>query len=295
VNHSAFILAASLALWPALGQATQSLDRMVSIGSHRLEVHLEGEGTPTVVIDSGLFDEMGRLAALQESISRVTRVITYNRAGYGRSEPGPLPRDCRREAEELKALLDALDVSGSLVLVGHSLGALNIQTFASLYPDRVAGIVLMDPPPLSFILGRSFNNLRAMADSMTAEWQAIADQQVGVRNAEEQARADFFRMIASEHREMFARSAKEVAEIRGFGDTPLLVLASGSPNPAFGDTAEEFQAFWIEQSRVLAKKSANGRFALLETASHHLYLDAPALVAESIVSVLHEAGMKKTK
>jgi pimeloyl-ACP methyl ester carboxylesterase len=166
-------------------------------------MHLEGKGAPTVVIDAGITDQLDKLRPLQERVAQVTHVITYNRAGYGQSEPGPMPRHSGREAEELKALLEKATVPGPYVLVGHSLGALNMQVFASKYPDKVAGMVLLDPPPLSFILGQEYKDLGVMAERMTAEWQAIADSTVKSPDAREQARSSFFQMIASEHREMF--------------------------------------------------------------------------------------------
>ena len=131
-----------------------------------------------------------------------------------------------------------------------------------------------------------------MAEKMTAEWQAVADSGLKSNNAGDRARASFFRMIASEHREMFGESAKLVNAISTFGDTPLVVLAAGRPNPAFGDLAEEYQRYWIEQSRALTGRSANSRFILATDASHYIYLDRPDLVAESVLSVVNGVRRK---
>ena len=264
-------------------------DQMISVGQHRLQIHLEGTGTPTVVIDAGLGEGIERWRPLQERISRVTRVITYNRAGYGESEPGPLPRDCVREAAELKALLDSASVSGPYLVVGHSLGALNIQVFASKYPKDVVGIVLLDPPPLSFIRREEYTSLLALADRMTADWQAAADSGAKSTDAQERTRAVFLEMIASEHREMFGDSAKLVSRISSFGQIPLLVMGAGKPNPSFGDIAEEYQRYWVEQSRALSHKSSDGRFVLAEESTHHLHVDVPHLVEENIVSLVLQA------
>lgn len=92
-------LAACLTIASCGHESRPPSDRMVSIGSHPLEMHLEGKGSPTVVIDSGITDQMDKLRPLQERIAQVTQVITYNRAAYGQSEPGPLPRHSGREAE----------------------------------------------------------------------------------------------------------------------------------------------------------------------------------------------------
>lgn len=288
----AIFFAACMILASCVCENSSSSGQMISIGSHRLQIHLEGKGAPVVVIDAGITDQLDKLRPLQERIARVTHVITYNRAGYGQSEPGPLPRHSGREAQELKTLLEKASVPGPYVLVGHSLGALNIQVFASKYPDDVAGIVLLDPPPLSFILGQEYRDLGMMAEQMTAEWQAIADSAAKSTDVQEKARSAFFSMIASEHREMFGESARLVSAVSTFGDMPLVVMAAEKPNPAFGEVAEEYQRYWIEQSRALADKSTNGKFVLAEGASHYLYLDVPELVAESILSVVYEVRAK---
>jgi len=285
-------LAACLILASCGRGDSRPADQMISIGTHSLQINREGKGAPTVVIDAGITDQLDKLGPLQERIARVTQVVTYNRAGYGQSEPGPLPRDCDREAEELKALLEKASVPGPYVLVGHSLGALNAQAFAFKYPDDVAGMVLLDPPPLSFILGKEYADLGAMAVRMTAEWQAIADSAANSTDARDKTRSAFFRMIASEHREMFGETAKLVDGISTFGDIPLVVVAAGKPNPRFGEGAEEYQRYWIEQSRALTGRSTRGRFVLAEGSSHYLYLDVPELVAENILSVVSEARAK---
>jgi len=273
-------------------ESSRLSDDVLDIGSHRLRIHLEGVGAPAVVFDGGIADQLRKLETVQKPLAKITQVVTYERAGYGDSDPGPLPRDSGREARELKALLEKASVAGPYVLVGHSLGALNMQVFASLFPDQVAGMVLLDPPPISFLLGQDFVDLQVMAQKMTAEWESIADSAAESSDPRAKAQSAFYRMIASEHREMFGESAR-LAHAATFGQTPLLVIAAGKPNPHFGDVAERFQKFWIEQSRVLTQKSSGGTFILATEASHDLFSDAPKLVAESIVSVVREVRAKE--
>ena len=293
MSKLAVLVSSCWALTAGVCEKSLPSDEMINIGTHNLQVHLEGQGTPTVVIDAGLGDQFEKLRPLQERLAGTTCVITYNRAGYGRSEAGPLPRHCGREAEELKALLDKAGIPGPYVLVGHSLGAMNVQAFATKYPKAVTGMVLLDPPPLAFILGQEYKDLSAMAEQMTAQWEAIADSAAKSTVVEEKARSAYFRMIASEHREMFGETAKVIAAITTFGDIPLVVMASGKPNPAFGDMAEKFQKFWIEQSRAVTTKSTQGKFVLAESSSHYLYLDAPDLVVENILAIVNQARAKR--
>jgi pimeloyl-ACP methyl ester carboxylesterase len=267
-------------------------DRMISVGSHHLQMRILGKGTPAVVIDAGIGDQLDKLRQLQERIGQYTQVITYNRAGYGQSETGPLPRHSGREAEELRALLDKAGVRGPYVLVGHSLGALNVQMFAAKYPAEVSGMVLLDPPPLSFLLGQEYKDLSVMAERMTAEWQAMADSAAKATDTEGKRWSAYFQMIASEHREMFGATARQVDAVASFGDMPLVVLPAGKPNPSFGNAAEEYQRYWVDQSHALTRKSAKGKFILAEKSSHYLYLDIPDVVAESIISVVNDVRAK---
>jgi len=263
-----------------------SQDLLVDIGTHRLEMHREGTGRPAVIIDSGLSDSLDKLKPLQARLARKTLVVTYNRAGYGGSGPGPFPRDAGREAEELKALLEKAPIPGPYILVGHSLGALNMMLFASRHPEAVAGMVLLDPPPLSFLLGQAYPELRAMAEKMTAEWQTLSEAPAASADPGDKAKSAFLAAIASEHREMFGETARQVGAIASFGDLRLVVFAAGKANPAFGAVAEEYQKYWIEQSRDLSMKSTGGRFVLAENSGHDLYQDVPDLVCSEIDSLV---------
>jgi pimeloyl-ACP methyl ester carboxylesterase len=282
----AAVLVLILAFASCGGGGVQPRDRMIDVGTHRLHIHCEGEGSPTVVIDVGIASTSEEWRPLQKQLAEITHVCTYDRAGYGQSEPGPLPRDSGRTADELRALLRGAAMSGPYILVGHSLGALNMQIYAVRYPDDVAGMVLLDPPPLSWMLGECYPDLLQMAEEMTNEWQAIADSRSDSSDPQVRTETAFFRTIASEHREMLGESAALAAAIETFGDIPLTVIASGVPNPMFGAIADEYQQYWIEQSRALAGKSTRGKFVLAAESSHHLHKDASSTVQEAIVSMV---------
>jgi pimeloyl-ACP methyl ester carboxylesterase len=186
-------------------------------------------------------------------------------------------------------LLENAGIEGPYVLVGHSLGGLNVQVFADLYPDLVAGAVLLDPAPLGFITGERFPELYRMAQQETAGLLAVTKNAREATDPEEKAKASFYQTLASEHAMMMADSADQVTAIESFGDTPLVVLASGKPNPAFGDSADSFQQFWNQQSQSLAAKSAKGAYVLAEESGHNLYADVPDLVLDAVRQVVQEA------
>ena len=119
--------------------------RMVDVGGYRLHINCVGTGTPTVVIDSGLGDWSASWSnSVQPQAATTTRVCTYDRAGMGYSEPGPLPRTAARFSEELHTLLQRADIPGPYVLAGHSSGGLTVRVFAAAYPAEVVGVLLID-------------------------------------------------------------------------------------------------------------------------------------------------------
>jgi pimeloyl-ACP methyl ester carboxylesterase len=278
-----------MVLGACTAQWSSSPDRMIDIGTHSLHARILGRGAPAVVIDVGIASRSDEWYALQERLARRTTVVVYDRAGYGESEPGPFPRDSGREAAELKSLLDASSIRGPYVLVGHSLGALNLQVFAARYPGDVAGMVLLDPPPLEWLRGGKFPGLLAMAEKMTNEWQTTAERGASSADPRVRAEAAFYRAIASEHRVMTGESARQAAAIGSFGSTRLIVIASGKPNLMFGDLAEEYQRYWIEQSRAIAGKSTRGEFVLATDSSHMLHVEAADTVFASIEAAIRDS------
>jgi pimeloyl-ACP methyl ester carboxylesterase len=262
---------------------------MVQVDTHSLHIRCAGKGNPVVVIDTGVGDRSDRWLSMQNQIAEFTRACTYDRAGYGLSEPGPMPRHSQREADELKRLLVKAGIRGPYVLVGHSLGAINAQVFAQSYPDRVAGLVLLDPSPLEFITGQAFPELYQMLESESANLRKMAEAAQQSTDAEFQTKANYLEAVASEHTMLVGESADQVAEIKSFGDTPLVVVGSGKPNPAFGDSAEAYQGFWVEQNRELADRSSRGMFVLASESGHYLHEDAPDVVLDAIRQAIEAA------
>ena len=110
----------------------------------RLNLTCVGQGSPTVVFDAGWSDWAPAWAVVQPRVGGLTRACSYDRAGSGFSEPGPMPRTTERIATELHAALHAGKISGPFVLVGSAYGGDHVRAFADLFPSEVAGVVLVD-------------------------------------------------------------------------------------------------------------------------------------------------------
>ncbi|MGH8113725.1 MAG: alpha/beta fold hydrolase [Rhodanobacteraceae bacterium] len=142
----AFTFAASIASAQAAtgDQIYAHPGRLVNAGSTKLNFYCTGSGTPTVVFDAGWEDWSPSWVLIQPVIARHTRTCTYDRAGYGFSEAGPLPRTSVEIAKELHTALHNAGIPGPYLLVGHSFGGYDIRAFADLYMAEVYGEVFVD-------------------------------------------------------------------------------------------------------------------------------------------------------
>ncbi len=119
--------------------------RLIDLGSHRLHLLESGHGGPTILLEAGLMSTVLSWSDLQRELSGSFRVVSYDRAGLGWSDLGPMPRTADRIVNELHILLQRAAISPPYVLVGHSFGGLTMPLFAAHYPEEVAGMVLVDP------------------------------------------------------------------------------------------------------------------------------------------------------
>ncbi len=118
--------------------------QLVSVAGARLNLYCMGTGSPAVIFDSGWEDWAPAWAIVQPAVARWTRACSYDRAGAGYSEAGPMPRTSVRIADELRSALHHAGVKGPYILVGHAFGGDNVRTFAVRYPAETAGLVLVE-------------------------------------------------------------------------------------------------------------------------------------------------------
>lgn len=119
--------------------------RLVDLGTHRLHLLEAGNGSPTIVFEAGLMSTVLSWRDFQRELARSYRVVSYDRAGLGWSDLGPMPRTADRIVDELHALLGRAAIAPPYVLVGHSFGALTMTLFAARFPAEIVGMVLVDP------------------------------------------------------------------------------------------------------------------------------------------------------
>jgi pimeloyl-ACP methyl ester carboxylesterase len=269
---------------------------MVDVGGYRLHINCTGTGSPTVIIDAGLGDWSTGWGFVQPEVAKTTRVCTYDRAGWGWSDPGPLPRDAAQDAKELHTLLKNANIPGPYIMVGHSLGGLTVRVFVHDYASEVIGIVLIDSmTPQQFAQSptdiqprlntqsRPFNPLVALGHlgivRLLAKPLGIlpdappnpeAYYALGVRPQNIQALMD-------DSQGMPAAGAQASA-VKTFGDLPLIVLTAKLNNiPG-----------WQEWQTELLQLSSNNQQLFAENSAHNIEFDEPDAAVKAILQMVEQ-------
>jgi pimeloyl-ACP methyl ester carboxylesterase len=271
---------------------------LVDVGGYRLHIKCTGSGSPTVVIEAGLGDWSTSWGVVQSEVAKTARVCTYDRAGMGWSEAGPLPRDAAQFAKELHTLLQNADIPGPYVMVGHSLGGLGVRVFVHKYASEVAGVVLvesMNPKQISLLPSaernqpnspsRYYSVFTGLARFGVARvlarpvMQMISPSIIPDENAYYSRYVRIQSMQTSRDESLgLAASEEEAATVKTFGDLPLIVLTGRlNNNPG-----------WQEWQTELSQLSSNSQHLFAENSGHGVQIDEPDAAVAAILQMVQQ-------
>ncbi len=274
--------------------------RLVDVGGHKMQLDCEGQGTPTVILESGLWDDSIVWHNLQREIAKLTRVCSYDRAGLGYSDPRPdqVP-DSRNLARNLHTLLAKAGVNPPYILVGHALGGIHIRVYGNLYPSDVVGMVLVDsehpdqenrlPPEMNKIQSHLYlkSKLWGLAGplgiprllglcgvTVECHWQIVK-----AREAEVQA---------------IGASLDEARHAGSFDSMPLVVVSrdpekGAAPGSIPPEVSQRFEQQWAQMQEELANLSTNGSRVVAIGSTHYVQIDRGDVVIAAVQKVLDAA------
>lgn len=248
-----------------MGCGTQLTPALAEVSGRAVEVVEAGEGTVTVVFESGLGDDWSPWDEVAAQVAVETRVLAYSRPGYGSSDPSPDPRDPGQIVQDLRALLWARDLAPPYVLVGHSFGGTYMELFAKAHPDEVAGLVLVDPRHRDF--------------SAACEELELAG--CGISPAQ----AARLPKVQRDELEGFELASAEIRAAGGFADHPVRVLTA----TAHAGFSPEVEALWGSLLGRLAAEASDGDQIQYAYSPHYLQLARAGDVADEIIDVARAA------
>jgi pimeloyl-ACP methyl ester carboxylesterase len=279
--------------------------RLVSVNGRMVHLLEAGKGPPTLVIVPALGGGVLSWERFQRDLAPAMRVVVYDRAGIGWSDPaGRGRRTCDDRAEEIRGLLDAARIEPPYVLVGHSVGGIYARRFAVRYPDGVAGMVLVDSSHENqagrrgvdgWPYGRSYyykNALKWQCDVLGVQRLRAAfgllkelDDDTASEAVPEHAAAYRATMLSSRERRAAVSEMLLMSTLCGspppLGSLPLTVITAG----------ENQTPGWQRMQDELAALSDNSVHVVAEGASHYVHHDAPEVIIEAVNDVVRRAGL----
>ena len=240
-------------------EAHRQLPERVDIGGRQVRSMVIGQGRPTVVLDTFGVAPLEVWAELQREISKFATVFAYDHAGHWGSDPGPKPRDAQHIAEDLRAALEALNLEPPYVLVGYSLGGPYSRVFAGMYPDDVAGLVLVDPTQEEFM-----------------DWLREHYPEVNRIRAEDRAaQNEMGSSIISLNQ---ARQSK-------LPDVPIVLLTGARPHDSF---TWSILPRWLKAHQDWLSVYPQGEHVISRESGHNLPFREPELVIQAVREIVDQ-------
>ena len=257
-----------------LSMATASGSELqVNRPGYILQAEQQGEGPMTVVFESGFGQGGGVWKDVIAGLGAQCRCITYARAGLGKSGTNGKPNTIEEDVQNLGAVIEAIAPAGKVLLVGHSYGGLLATEFARLHPERLQGLVLVDPATMA----QRHEAMRVDRERVLADDKALL--------------AMLPPNLAADYRELIVQLDSDAALApRDQPDLPVALLTSTNvaAEPFVFEETAQGKALWKRQHAALFAGYSRGLHEYLAT-GHNIHREKPGAVADAIRLV---AGMQ---
>ena len=302
---------------PAMGQtplptvtpSSAGFSGNLDIGGRSLFVETRGAGSPTVVFEAGALgrsdvwsrdshEPAGMRVMVLPAVATFAHVGTYDRPGTigevnpdldptaplfypSRGDPVSQPRTVGDVVNDLHAVLQGAAIPSPYVLVGHSMGGLCMQLYASRYPDDVVGMVLVDATHED--VWARFR--QALLPSAWETFEALTVENHELLAAYPEAERLLRAPLVDDPGMAQMRRARIDSPLRPM---PLVVLSHGIPFSApFPEwPTAEMERIMLGLQTELASLVPNARHVIAEQSGHNIHQDQPELVIEAIRQVV---------
>ncbi|WP_413527001.1 alpha/beta fold hydrolase [Marinilactibacillus psychrotolerans] len=293
--------------------------KFLIVNKNKVELFQKGDtGTPIIII-SGMGCSLDEWHEVTESLSKTNRILMFHRPGLGESEIGNEVRSTQTVANELTDIMRQLNLSEPAILVGHSYGGLCVQHFAKKYPEKVAGIVLVDSTSVDLkeldeldlpVLDEGETDeswmekshsyslmerdeLKKIINPTLTEKQRQLPLDIQQRLLDFQINPFMYKAMYSEISN-WKNDAKLIKNLGNFPDIPLIVIGrdkehsiksgalDGLPEWELRLLEEKWQELVMNQANL----TQNGEFLLAKNSSHSIHIDRPNMIIDSVSKII---------
>ena len=267
-NPTTTVAPAPVATSTTIARPAAPVDELAAVEGARMHIRCVGSGATTVLLIAGFNDAGDSWGAVEGPLAQDARVCSSSHLGTGTSDPAPGVQTFSSQASQLHTALQSVSEPGPYVLVGHSFGGAEAVAFASMFPDQVTGLMLLDASPTTWP-----DAVCAVPEDGSAVAQIFHDS----------CTLDYHPDGNAERLDVPAAFA-EVAGITSLGSVPMVVVTADTHPYAGLDATEEahLDEVWNEGQQQWAALSSTGHVVPVGNTSHHIQVDQPAIVVEQI-------------
>ncbi|MGU3371049.1 alpha/beta fold hydrolase [Bacillus mycoides] len=218
---------------------------------------------PVIIMEAGYGDYSKAWGRIAEGLTEYGTVLTYDRAGLGKSGKSSKRRISSEMVKELRACLKQLQLKPPYIFVGHSFGGINIRLFITFYPEDTMGVVLVDSTPENY--------KEDFLPIMSPEFQEAYYKQF---------------VYESSYEEFMFSLGEADRHCKSMRDSPLVVLAAGKKDFYSADA----QLKWLHLQEELLQLSTNNKFIIAENSGHYIQKDEPHYVIDAVKWILGVGG-----
>jgi len=262
---------------PPLSQEIEAIETLVQVGKYRLNFQVIEGGNPTILFEAGGGMDSREWNNIAAELARKTgaTIVSYDRAGFGKSDLPETPGDMREEVDWLWQGLQKLKLDKDLVLVGHSFGGWMIRLFASEHPDVVRGMVFVDPFTNEFVdlLGVAYLDNHPMAGKHPFD-TSQPEKLTKIQRA-------LIRMVG----DGLGPKMEVMHKTSIPSGIPVVVMTSGLP---FLPKPEEQKAWRLAHEQLTASIK-DATLIVAEKSGHMIPASQPDLIIEAVMKIIHRA------
>ncbi|MDA2138062.1 alpha/beta fold hydrolase [Bacillus cereus group sp. Bc256] len=210
---------------------------------------------PVIIMEAGYGDYSKTWDHIAEELTEFGTVLTYDRAGLGKSGNSSKRRISSEMIKELRSCLEKLQLKPPYIFIGHSFGGINARLFTTFYPENMMGVVLVDSTPENY--------KEAFLPIMSPEFQEAYYKQF---------------VHESSYEEFMFSLGEADKHCQSTRDIPLVVLAAGKK--AF--YSQDAQIKWLQLQEELLRLSNKNKLIIAEQSGHYIQKDEPHYMIDAI-------------